>query len=129
MPEQVRLDWTSAVVSDGRLTVGFSRKPPKKWRDVFERTLALLSQERWQTNLNVRGGTVQVGPIAAGDEERVRQLLEGGVLEANTTLVSEAELFEGTGDDELAGPDADDEEEGGSPDEELTDRFRSFGRG
>ncbi|HEX3802604.1 MAG TPA: hypothetical protein VHV75_07190 [Solirubrobacteraceae bacterium] len=127
MPEQVRLDWSSAVVSDGKLTVGFSDKPPKKWRDVFERTLVLLSQGKWEGCLNSRKGTVQIASIEPGDEDRVRELLEGAVLEANSTLVSEEELFKGPGTDEEADG-ADEEPAEPAVDDELTERFRAFAR-
>jgi hypothetical protein len=125
MPEQLRLDWSTAVVSDGTLTVGFSGRPPKKWREVFERTLVLLSQGRWAGDLNSRRGTVQISSVELGDEDRVRQLLEGAVLEANTTLVSEDELFnDPAGDEEHGGADEDPADP--APDQELTEHFRAF---
>jgi hypothetical protein len=123
MAEQLRLDWSTAVVSDGKLTVGFSAKPPKKWRETFALTTALLSQGQWDATLNSRNGTVQVATVEAGDEERVRQFLEGAVLEANSTLVSEDELFADGTDDDDGGEDAPAEP---SRDEELTERFRAF---
>ncbi len=127
MPEQFRLDWSGAVVSDGKLKVGFSEKPPKKWREVFERTLVLLSQGKWQGGLNSRTGTVEIDSIELGDEDRVRDLLEGAALEANSTIVSEDELFAGQAVDEET-DDADDEVNAAMPDEELTERFRAFAR-
>jgi hypothetical protein len=124
--EPLKLDWSSAEVSDGQLTVALSGKPPKKWRDTFERTAALLSGN-WDVNLNTKKGTVQIASVQPGDEERVRQFAEGVVLEANTTLASEQELFgnapaEDENDDQQAEPDATDP----SGDEQLTGRFREF---
>jgi hypothetical protein len=126
--EQLKLDWSTAEVSDGKLTVALSGKPPKKWRDAFERTAALLSGH-WDASLNSKKGSVQIVSVQPGDEERVRQFAEGVVLEANTTLVSEQELF----DTASAADDDDDDEQQPEPDapepsrdERVTDRFREF---
>ena len=117
----VELDWSSAEVIDGKLTLEFSQKPPKKWRDAFARTVALLNHGNWNTALSARKGSVEVDPVHVGDEERVRQLLEGAALEANTKLVGEDEVF--------ADPRPDDED-GDAPelssDSESTARFRAF---
>jgi hypothetical protein len=128
MTEQLKPDWSTADVSDGKLTVELSAKPPKKWRDAFERATTLLNPGAWKVTLNSRKGSVQIAPVQPGDEERVRQFVEGGVLQANATLVSEEELF-GTGpaDDEEQEEEAEDSDASEpSPDEELTGRFRAF---
>ena len=123
--EPLKLDWSTAEVSDGKLTVALSGKPPKKWRDAFERTAALLSAN-WDVSLNSKKGSVQITSVRPGDEERVRQFAEGVVLEANTTIVSEQELFDGA-------PADDDDEQQSVPgaaepsrDQRVTDRFREF---
>jgi len=68
---------------------------------------------------------VPVAPVRPGDEERVRQFIEGAALEANTTLVSEQELFASApADDDEPEPDSDASEL--SPDEQLSGRFREF---
>ncbi len=130
MTEQLKLDWSTAEVSDGELTVGLSDKPPKEWREVFERTAALLGAGNWEVTLKPKKGSVQVASVSPGDEERVRQFIEGAVLEANATLVSEQELFEGDStddeDDHETEPDTAASEV--SRDDELTDHFRAFGR-
>jgi hypothetical protein len=122
--EQLKLDWSTAEVSDGKLTVALSGKPPKKWRDTFERTAALLSGNS-DVSLNSKKGLVQIASVQPGDEERVRQFAEGLVLEANTTLVSEQELFDTApveDDEQQPEPDAPEP----SRDELVTDRFREF---
>jgi hypothetical protein len=125
--EQLQLDWSTAEVSDGKLTVGLSGKSPKKWRDAFERTAALLGAGTWEVTLNSKKGSVRVASVQPGDAERVRHFLEGVVLEANTTLVSEQELFGSPPvEDDEPEPHSDAPEP--SRDEELTDRFREFGR-
>jgi hypothetical protein len=120
MTEKLALDWTSAEVSDGTLVVALSAKPPKKWRDAFARATALLSHGNWSTRLTQRNAAVRLDPVELGEEERVRQFLEGALLEANRTIVSEDELF-------AAGEHGDEEDEPeASVDEELTQKFRSF---
>lgn len=132
MAEQLQVDWSTAEVSDGLLTVGFNTKPAKKWRVAFERAAALLSGGTWQVSLGSRTGVVEVKPIAVDDEARVRQLVEGAVLEANSAIVSESELYgtasaESDPDDD--DDDADEQDEAStepSPDEKLTSRFQAF---
>ena len=122
--EQLQLDWSTAEVSDGKLAVGLSGKPPNKWRDTFERTATLLGGG-WTVALSPKKGSVQVSSVQPGDEERVRQFLEGAVLEANTTLVSEQELFDGQPAEEQE-DEPDSEAPEPSRDEQLTGRFREF---
>jgi hypothetical protein len=115
----LQLDWSSAEVSDAKLTVGFSERTPKKWREAFARAVALLSHDTWEVSELKQGG-VRISPVRLGEEERVRHFLESAVLEANATLVSEAELFD---DDQSENGEAPAEP---SADEELTARFRAF---
>ena len=122
MSEKVTLEWSSAEVSDGTLVVALSERPPKNWRDAFERATALLSHGSWTTRLSQRNTAVRLDPVELGQEERVRQFLEGALLEANRTIVSEDELFEAAGD---AG---EPEQAEVTADEELTQRFRAFAR-
>jgi hypothetical protein len=117
----IQLNWSTAEVSNGELRVGFSDKAPKKWREAFARTATLLSRETWELD-EIKPDHVRISPIRPGEEERVKHFLESAVLEANTTLVGEEELF--------AAEDADEAEEndaaGPSPDEEMTARFKAF---
>ena len=124
--EQLQLDWSTAQVSDGDLTVELSGKPPKEWRSTFQRTAVLLGADRWKVDLDAKQRSVHVASVRAGDEDRVRQFLEGAVLEANATLVSEQELFENEpAEEDEHEPDSDEPER--PNDEELTERFREFG--
>jgi hypothetical protein len=119
MAEKVELDWSSADVTDGTLDVALNSRPPKKWRDAFARATALLSHGNWNTRLTQRNAAVRLDPVSLGEEDRVRQFLEGALLEANRVIVSEDELFDHTDDGE-----ADETET--SADQELTQRFRAF---
>jgi hypothetical protein len=120
MADKVKLEWSSADVTDGSLDVALNGRPPKKWRDEFARATALLSHGNWNTRLTQRNSAVRVDPVSLGEEERVRQFLEGALLEANRVIVSEEELFDHTDD----GSEMDEAET--SEDEELTQRFRAF---
>lgn len=119
MSDRVELDWSSAEVTDGTLVVSLSRKAPKKWREAFERAAALLSHGNWHTRLSQKPSGIKLDPVRLGDEERVRQFLEGALLEANRTVVEAAELFEPEPDEQDAGSEP-------SEDAQLTQRFRSF---
>ncbi len=125
MTEPVNLDWSTAKVSDGTLTVALDDKPPKQWREAFERTAGLLGTGTWTVAVRAKKGLVQIAPVRPGDEERVRQLLEGAVLEANTKATVRAEPSQ-DGDDERAEGEADRSDSEPSPDEALADRFRDF---
>lgn len=120
MTEKLALDWASAEVSDGTLVVELSAKPPKQWREAFDRATALLSHGNWSTRLTRGRTAVRVDPVAVGEEERVRQFLEGALLEANRTILSEEELFAPGDEDEDAEPPE------VSADQEMTQKFRSF---
>jgi hypothetical protein len=121
MTEPLNLDWSTAEVSDGTLTIALDAKPPKPWRDVFERTATMLGAH-WEVTLRPKKGLVEIATVRTGDEERVRQLLEGIVQEANSRAADEpAEDEDASGD----GPSHEDAPERSS-DETLTDHFRGF---
>lgn len=126
MTEQVKPDWETAEVSDGALTVALSAEPPKRWRNAFEQTATLLNNGSWTVSLDKKG-SVRVDPVEQGDEDRVREFIEGAALEANSTLVGEDELFgrePADDEDEERTPEAEAAES--TRDEALTERFRAF---
>jgi hypothetical protein len=121
--ETPHLDWSSAQVSDGTLTVKLSgEKPSKPWKGVFERTVKLLGGGDWD-EVQLKSAEVKVTGVEEGVEGSLRQFLEGAVQEANATLASdEDEDQEGKGEDD--GEDAQGEDDG---DSRMTERFREFG--
>jgi hypothetical protein len=123
MPDKLEFDWSSAEVTDGTLVVALSGKTRKKWREAFERATALLSHGSWHARLSQKNRAVKVEPVRPGEEERVRQFLEGAVLEANRTIVAEEELFDDSPSD------SEGEDPQPSRDDEMTQRFRSFAPG
>jgi hypothetical protein len=125
MSERLKPDWSTAEVTDGTLTVGLSAKPPKNWRDAFERTATLLSAGTWDVTLHRKNASVQIASVRAGDEDRVRQLTEGAVLEANTKVAGEqnrSDAAPGDDDEHSAGADV----PAPSADQQLANRFRAF---
>lgn len=120
--EQTELDWSTAEVNAGTLTVTLGSKPPKEWIARFKTTVRLLNRGSWE-KVEVKKGEISVKTITAGDEERVRHFLESAVLEANSALPPD----ESNTDSHDAVEDNDDaasRQDG--PDAEMTKRFRAF---
>jgi hypothetical protein len=107
----MKLEWASAEVKDGTLTVGLESDPPKEWRRSFERTATLLGNGDWG-EIQLAKGAVRVARVTAGSEDKLRHHLEAIVAQAN------AANEEGETDEDG------DEPEG--PDAEMTERFKAF---
>jgi hypothetical protein len=107
----VQIDWGSADVEDGRLTVPVTGgKPSKQWADTVSRVLDRLQRgERWG-EIDVTKKRLRVDSVQPGSEADLRHLLESAVLQANSEF-----------DDE---PEPDDERS--DADQEMTDAFRAF---
>jgi hypothetical protein len=103
------IDWRSAEVSDGDLTVQLSADVRKKWRDRLVAVLGRL--DRRGTDVKVGKRKVTVSGVTLGKESEVRHLLEAAVLQVNTDLPT---------DDEDDGDDRTDD------DQKMTETFRSF---
>jgi hypothetical protein len=122
-----RLDWSTAEVADGKLTVSLEGEPPKGWKQSFETVARLLSHGEGSP-VTLKKGEVRVDGLRPGDEEKVRHLLESVVQQANADhRPPEEEPADENDEDE-------DEEKvpleqigQSSPDAEMADRFRSFG--
>jgi hypothetical protein len=114
--EKVQIDWNSAAVDDGHLTVPVTGKPPKTWAEAVTRVLDRLQggSERWGA-IKVTKKQIRVDEVQPGTEPDLRHLLESAVLQANSTL-------EPAEDDE---PEA--ENERSDADQQMTDAFRAFG--
>jgi hypothetical protein len=113
--DETRIDWSSASVDDGQLTVGLEGKPSSEWRTRVERVL-----ERLQTGgsgwgaIKVGKKRLTVADVRDGSESELRHLLESAVLQANADLAP---------DDEDA---SDEDDERSAADQKLTDAFRAF---
>jgi hypothetical protein len=121
-----RLDWSSAEVREGALTVGLEGEQPKGWKDSFKTVAHLLSHGE-SSPVKLKKHEVRVDQLRPGDEEKVRHLLESIVQQANADHrppEDEQDDSDQDEDDQLVQL----EQIGQStPDAEMADRFRSFG--
>ncbi len=116
---QPSLDWSSAEVHGGELTVKIAGDPPDGWKDSFSSTAALLGGRDLGT-VQLRKETARVDGVTPGNEERVRHLLESAVQQANAA--------HDKSEDDAEPKDSGEESEGDgvSVDAGMTERFRSF---
>jgi hypothetical protein len=120
--EHTQLDWSTAEVQDGTLTVTLDGEPPKEWTSRFKTTVGLLNHGSWE-KVQLKKGAISVKTITAGDEDRVRHFLESAVVEANGALApdeSDTDPEDAVEDDDDAASKQD------GPDTEMTKRFREF---
>jgi hypothetical protein len=122
--DEPRLDWSTAEVADGRLTVALEGDPPKGWKHSFETVARLLSHGE-EPSVTLKKGEVRVDGLRPGDEEKVRHLLESVVQQANADHRPPEQ--EQRDEDDEDGDKVPLEQIGQSgPDAEMADRFRSF---
>jgi hypothetical protein len=112
-PDEAALDWSSASVDDGRLTVAVVGDVPRGWVKRVEHISERLQKtgSSWG-RLKVTKTQVQVDDVTADAAPDLHHFLESVVLQANTDLR-----------DDSGGDDAARSEE----DERLTEAFRSLG--
>ena len=118
----LQLDWSTAEVSDGKLTVSLDERPTDEWAASFERTAQLLDRGTWP-DIKLKKREIIVKEIEAGSEERLRFFLESVIQEANAEHTSDEDEEQrgASGEDEEAGEEAEND-----PDREMTERFRGF---
>jgi hypothetical protein len=118
------LDWSTAEVRDGKLTVTVDGEQPKGWKRSFETVAHLLSHGAG-SSVTLKKSEARVEGLRPGDEDKVRHLLESIVQQANADHrppEDEQSEEEDEQDDEVV------VDLGESrPDREMADRFRSFG--
>jgi hypothetical protein len=113
----VKLNWSSATVTDGELTVELAGDRPRGWKKSFEKTVRLLGAGGNWGEVRVKKGQVHLSRLTAGDEEKVRHFLDSVVTQANANH-RPSEPDSDAGDRQPA------DEHG--PDAEMTKRFRAF---
>ena len=114
----VTLNWATAEVQDGKLTVDLEGEVPSGWKKRFQTTVRLLGGGNWG-EIACKKQTVRVTEVQPGDEEKLRHFLESAVDQANA----------GNEPSESSSADAPREDapsEGDGPDAAMTDQFRSF---
>ena len=102
------IEWSSAEVSDGTLTVALSEKTSKEWRERFTGVLERLGGD----GIEVKKEKVVVSGVEPGKEGDVRHLLESAVLQANADLAPDEE--------------SDDADQPSDEDRDMTKIFRAF---
>jgi hypothetical protein len=116
-----KLDWSSADVNDGKLTVPVTGDRPKGWKATFERTVKLLGGSDWKA-VKLKSGQVRVTGLQEGSEESLRHFLEGVVQQANASHQSDGEERQKGGEREQ------DTGERADGDARMADRLRNFGQ-
>jgi hypothetical protein len=111
--EQSALDWGSASVDDGRLTVPVIGDVPTGWTKRVQRVVERLERPggRWGA-VKVTKQQLRVEAVSPGAEHDLHHFLESVVLQANADLRDESG----------GGPEAERSER----DQQMTEAFRSL---
>jgi len=111
----IAIDWASADVTDGRLTVAYTEKAPTDWAERLQAVIERLAPRGsgWGA-IEVKKKQLHIDAVQPGAEADLHHLLDSAFLQANA----------GTDDD-----DADDAPTSSRSDSDqaLTDTFRAFG--
>jgi len=122
----VTLNWSTAKVEDSKLTVDLDGELPSGWKDSFDAVARLLASAAEWGEVSLKGKkSVRVADVSEGSEERLRHFLESVVAQANADHTpDDSDRDEDAEDDEDEG--GDDERDAAGPDDEMSQRFRSF---
>jgi hypothetical protein len=114
------IDWASAEVHDGDVTLELTGKNSKAWRERLDTVLRLLgpSGGGWG-EVKLAKGSIRVKSLQPQAEGDLRHFLESLVVQVNAELPP----AEGEGDDEEAVAETD---RGAILDAEMTATLRSF---
>jgi hypothetical protein len=82
--DDAQIDWTSAAVDDGQLTVAVTGRPSKQWAEAVTRVLDRLQRgsERWGA-IKVTKKQLRVDGLEPGSEPDLRHLLESAPRPTN----------------------------------------------
>jgi len=120
----VTLNWSTAKVEDSKLTVDLDGELPSGWKDSFDAVARLLASSAEWGEVSLKGKkSVRVADVSEGSEERLRHFLESVVAQANADHTPD-DSDEDAEDEEDEG--GDDDRDAASPDDEMSERFRSF---
>jgi hypothetical protein len=111
---QASIDWASAAVKDGDLTVALTGEPSKEWAQRVQAILERLERpgSGWAAT-KVTKTRVQVTAVTAGSEGDLRHLLDSAVQQANADFAAPEERGDAGG--ELSEADG-----------AMTEAFRAF---
>jgi hypothetical protein len=123
MPREI--DWTTATVDDGTLSVELTGDAPRGWQGRFRAVARLLGQARghWGA-VGISGSVITVKDVADGVESDLRFFLEGVVQQVNADLGLEA----GADDDPEAEQEPSAEQRRQAADHEMSLHFRAFAK-
>ena len=112
------IDWDSATVEDGALTVALTGQSSKDWRARFASILTLLGTPHgaWG-EVTLAKNRIEVADVRQGSESDLRHFLESVVVQANADTRADGET---SGDEPT-------EEDG--VDAQMTRAFRAFAAG
>ncbi len=117
--EPREIDWATAVVDAGGLTVELTGEPSKKWSEHMAGVVSRLDSGRWG-DIAVARGQIKVAAVDADSVGGLRHLLESAAHQTNADLASRQE------DEPSPDPSPPSTEEDDA-DRELTETFRGFG--
>lgn len=119
-PEQRSIDWGSAEIEGGTLTVDLTGASSKAWKQRFESVLALLetTHGRWG-EVHLRRKGIQVAEVQRGTETELRHFLESIVLQVNSELPQPEEADQDGEEDTHVDEEA-------QADRQMTAAFRGF---
>jgi hypothetical protein len=109
---QASIDWDSAAVKDGDLTVALTGEPNNEWARRVQAVLERLDPARSSAGAaKVTKTHIEVNAVVAGAEDDLRHLLESAVQQANADFAPAEES---------------DHDEPSEADSAMTEAFRSF---
>ena len=113
----IGIDWRSASVRDGRLTVPLTERAPSEWAESVEAVIGRLRRGgRGWGEIEVSKKRLSVDAVQPGTEADLHHFLESAVLQVNADRGDDDE------DEEKA-----DEDGGSDEDRRMTEAFRAFG--
>jgi hypothetical protein len=116
--ETRQIDWASAQIEDGGLTVGLTGKGSKAWKARFENVQALLDTPHtaWG-EVRLNKSAVKVASVQQGTESELRHFLESVVLQANSDTQPATPADDAESNDAVEDP---------GIDKQMTATFRAF---
>lgn len=120
MARTCEIDWGTAIVDRGDVTVELNAAASKEWREHFDAVLRLLSRENgaWGA-VGVSKKAIDVHGVQPGAEDDLRHFLESVVVQVNSELAPAEES------DEQARASAEEDPQRVA-DREMSETLRSF---
>jgi hypothetical protein len=121
-PEQRQIEWATAEIEGGTLTVALSGAGGKAWSRRFDGVLELLgkSGDSWGEIKFTKKDAIRVDAVGDGAEADLRHFLESVVLEVNSHFEPDATASQPDR------PEDDERDAAGARDEQMAATFRAF---